>query len=164
MKIGIISDTHNNIDLTRKAVSLFRDLGVDLVLHAGDLTSPRMLELFAGLTCRFVLGNGDIDIEDLNAESERLGFGPIEYYAAFEAGGRRFMMFHGNNVPLFREAVASGKYDYIIKGHTHFFENYISNSARIINPGSLYGADEFSVAVLHVDEDRVEIFRITDDE
>lgn len=164
MKIGIVSDTHNSIEQTRKAVAVFKEAGVDLVLHSGDLTSPRMLELFTGLNCRFVLGNGDIDIEDLNAESERLGFGPIEYYSAFEAGGRQFIMFHGNNVPLFREAVASGKYDYIIKGHTHFFENYLSNSARVINPGSLYGANEFSIAILDVETDRVEMIRISEDE
>ncbi len=160
MKIGIISDTHNNLDITRRALELFREQGAGLVVHAGDLTSPKMLELFRGFDCRFVLGNGDIDVEELNRAAGVLGFGCIEEYCEFEADGKRFILFHGNNVPMFRDAVASGKYDYIIKGHTHFFENYTSGRTRIINPGSLYSSDEYSVAVLDTESDRVEMFRI----
>ncbi len=163
MKIGILSDTHNNIDLTKKAVALFRELNVAKVVHAGDITSPRMLRLFKGLESTFVLGNGDIDVEDLNREAESLGFGPIEESSSFELQGKRIIVFHGNSVPPFREAVASGKYDYIIKGHTHFFENYISNRTRVINPGSLYSGDEPSVAVLDLDTDKVEKIRIEDE-
>ncbi len=164
MKIGILSDTHNNIELTRKAVALFKERGVEMIIHAGDLTSPRMLELFKDIPSRIVLGNGDIDVEDINSEAQRLGFGEIEYCSSFDVDGKKFIVFHGNNVPLFREAVASGTYDYIIKGHTHFFENYISNNTRIINPGSLYGADEFSIALLDTDSDTVEYIRVTEEE
>lgn len=160
MKIGIIADTHNNIALTRKAVSILKEGKVSMVVHAGDITSPKMLKLFEGLKCRFVLGNGDIDVEDLNKESHRMGFGVIENFCTFEADNKKFIVFHGNDVPLFREAVSSGKYDYIIKGHTHFFENYISNNARVINPGSLYGADTFSIAILDSESDRVEMIKL----
>jgi putative phosphoesterase len=163
MKIGILSDTHNNLAVTRKALELFNDHGVELIVHAGDLTSPKMLELFRHRKCRFVLGNGDIDVEELNRVAGEFGFGCIEEYCTFEAGGKKFILFHGNNVPMFREAVASGKYDYIIKGHTHFFENYTSNKTRIINPGSLYSSEEYSIAVLDTDTDRVEMIRIESD-
>ena len=160
MKIGILSDTHNNIETTVKAVDKFKELGVELVLHAGDITSPKMLGLFKGLFCKFVLGNGDIDTEALNEESGKLGFGAIEESCEIEAGGKKIILFHGNDVSQFRQAVASGKYDYVIKGHTHIFENYVSSNTRVINPGSLYGADEFSIAVLQTGTGRVEMIRI----
>ena len=163
MKIGIISDTHNNIETTKKALNIFRQKNVDLIVHAGDLTSPKMLSLFEGFNCKFVLGNGDIDIEDLNSEAGRLGFGCIDEYCTFEAGKKKFILFHGNNVPMFREAVASGKYDYIIKGHTHFFENYTSGKTRIINSGSLYSSDEYSIALLDTETDRVELIKLDND-
>ena len=163
MKIGILSDTHNDIEMTEKALDLFREREVTLLIHGGDLTSPKMLQYFKGFDCRFVLGNGDIDEEYLNIEAEKLGFGPIEKVATFELEGKNFIVFHGNDVPLFREAVASGKYDYIIKGHTHFFENYVSNHGRVINPGALYGTDEFSVAILDLETDKVEMIRIEKD-
>ncbi len=156
MKLGIISDTHNNIDVVRRALDLLRDNGISHVIHAGDITSPKMLGLFKDFKARFVLGNGDIDSEALNEESLKLGFGPIEESCVFVEDGKNIIVFHGNNVPLFREAVASGKYHYVIKGHTHLFENYMAGTSRVINPGALYGADEFTVAILDTETGRVE--------
>jgi len=57
---------------------------------------------------------------------------------------------------MYRRALASGKYDYVIKGHTHYFENYVSKGCRIINPGAVYGHDESSVVILDIEADRVE--------
>lgn len=163
MKIGILSDTHNNIKLTEKAIKIFTEKEIKMLIHAGDLTSPKMLPLFEGFNCTFVLGNGDIDVEELNKKSIKLGFGKIQEFCIFEIEGKKIIVFHGYNVPLFREAVSSGEYDYIIKGHTHFFENYTSNNTRIINPGSLYGSDEFSIAILDTETDRVEMIRVEEE-
>ncbi len=156
MLIGLMSDTHNDVEMTRKALDVFRERDVSMVLHAGDLTSPRMLTLFEGLEVRLVLGNGDLDEDVINSESERLGFGPVGKTCVFTAGERVFQMFHGNNVPAFRHAIASAKYDYIIKGHTHIFEDYFLDGTHVINPGALYGAEEFTVALLDTDKDSVE--------
>ena len=57
---------------------------------------------------------------------------------------------------MYRDAVASGKYNYIIKGHTHHFENYVANDCRIINPGAVYGHDESSIAILDIETGKVE--------
>lgn len=163
MKIGILSDTHNNIDVVRHALDIFRENGITHTVHAGDITSPKILGLFTGFTSRFVLGNGDIDHEALNEESQRLGFGPIEESCVFETDGKKIIVFHGNNVPQFRQAIASGEYDYVIKGHTHLFENYMAGTTRVINPGALYGADEFTIAILDIAAGKVERIRIEAD-
>ena len=160
MKIGLISDTHNDIEMIEHAIEVFKEREVDLVIHAGDLTSAKLISLFRGLPCRFVLGNCDIDIEDINAIAGELGFGCVDKCCEFEADEKKFIVFHGNDVPLFRKAVSSGKYDYIIKGHTHMFENYTSDKTRIINPGSLYRAEEHTVAILDTEKDKVEKIRI----
>jgi hypothetical protein len=156
MKIGIISDTHNNIEGTIKACDLFKMREVDIVVHAGDFTSPKIINFFADFNCKFVLGNADIDIDLLNTKCKNYGFAPIEEVCEFNGSGKNFLVIHGNIVSIFREAVASGKYDYIIKGHTHYFENYIRNNTRVMNPGSLYGSDEHSIAILDIDKDEVE--------
>ena len=155
MKIGIISDTHNDLDMIKKAVAIFKEQRVDLVVHAGDLTSPKVVELFRDLPCKFVLGNCDIDSEAISAKANELGFGCVENCCDFTAGDKRILLFHGNDIPLFRKAVASGKYDYIIKGHTQIFENYRSNTTRIINPGSIYREDERTISILDTESDRV---------
>lgn len=156
MKIGIISDTHNDFETTQKAIDIFKENDVNLIIHAGDITSYKMLRLFDGLNCRFVLGNMDFDIANINKESLRLGFDTVEYSCEIVINGKIILVMHGNNVPVFRNAVSSGKYNYIIKGHTHKFENYISNEVRIINPGSLGSGNERSVIILYLDEDIVE--------
>ena len=47
MKIGLISDTHDNIQNIRRAVRKFNDKRVDLVIHAGDIVSPNAVESLA---------------------------------------------------------------------------------------------------------------------
>jgi uncharacterized protein len=49
MKIGLISDTHNNIQNIRKAVRKFTDKHVDVVIHAGDFVNPIAVESLAGV-------------------------------------------------------------------------------------------------------------------
>jgi uncharacterized protein len=156
MKIGIISDTHNDFKMTRKACNVFNAYEVDFVIHAGDLTSPDIIELFKDFKCRFVLGNADSNIDILNRECDNLGIHCVEETCELNLGEKNILVMHGNIVSIFREAVASGKYDYIIKGHTHYFENYIRNNTRIINPGTVVGSGEHTVAILDTDTDEVE--------
>jgi len=157
MLIGIMSDTHNDVDATVTAISIFRERGIKTIIHAGDITSPRMLEYLKDFECYIVLGNGDIiDSDDINAKASSLGIGHVGEKVEFECCGKSFIVFHGHDVPMYRQAVSSGKYNFIIKGHTHHFENYISNECRIINPGAVYGHDESSIAILDVEADRVE--------
>ncbi|HOK01653.1 MAG TPA: metallophosphoesterase family protein [Spirochaetota bacterium] len=157
MLLGIISDTHNDIDSLEIVLSIFRERGIKTLAHAGDITSPRMLEYMAEFDCYIVLGNGDlIDTDVINWKASVLGMRPVLDKIEFELSGKKFIMFHGNNVPMYREAVTSEKYDYIIKGHTHHFENYMSNRTRIINPGAIYKHDESSAAILDIENDKVE--------
>jgi uncharacterized protein len=156
MMIGIISDTHNTIERAKLAVEIFKNRGVELVIHAGDLTSPKMLEIFMDFKCKFVLGNCDIDRDDINKKSQSCGFGCAETYCDFEAGGKKFFVLHGNDVPMFRKAANSGNYDYIIKGHTHVFENYLHDKTRVINPGTIYGDKDHTIVILDTDSDYVE--------
>lgn len=152
-----MSDSHNDIEAMEKAIAIFRKKEIKMVLHAGDITSPRMLEYLKDFDFYAVLGNGDIiDKEDINLKAVSLGMRPVEETVEFECCGKSFIIFHGHNVPLYREAVASGKYNYIIKGHTHHFENYVSNECRIINPGAVYGHDESSIAILDIETGKVE--------
>ena len=81
MQIGIISDSHDNVQALHKAVSLFNEAGVSLVLHAGDLVSPFTAQPIQQLHMPFigVFGNNDGDRVALNhAYSRRLNRSPYE--------------------------------------------------------------------------------------
>ena len=49
MKIGLISDTHDNIQKTQNAIMSFKDRNVEIVIHAGDIVSPETVEVFDGM-------------------------------------------------------------------------------------------------------------------
>jgi uncharacterized protein len=157
MLIGILSDTHNNVETAIQAAEYFKSRGISEIIHCGDISSPNILDFFSGFKAHFVFGNIDGNREELNKKAAAIGMDEIGTTCDLEIAGYRILVFHGDNVPLFREAVDSEKYDFIIKGHTHCFENYTRKRSRVINPGSLCKGEENSVAVLDTDSGDVEM-------
>src|SRR5512136_2490056 len=103
MLIGALSDTHDTIVLTKKAVSRFNSEGVEQVLHAGDFISPFMIdtlkELAAPLTG--VFGNNDGDRLLLERKSSMLPTMKITgTFARIDRGGMRIALLHGNDREL----------------------------------------------------------------
>jgi len=137
MKIGILSDTHNDIMMLRRALGKLKSRGITLVLHAGDLTSPEMISVFEGFETRFVLGNCDIDHSAIISSCKCSGFSPATRYCEFELEGKKFFIIHGDDMRRYLEAVDSRKYDYIIIGHTHEFMTRHKHNTLVINPGAV---------------------------
>ncbi|MEM1767624.1 MAG: YfcE family phosphodiesterase, partial [Candidatus Bathyarchaeia archaeon] len=65
MLIGLMSDTHDNLPMVEKAVSLLNDRKVELVLHAGDYVAPFVIPKLRELKAKVigVFGNNDGDKE-----------------------------------------------------------------------------------------------------
>jgi putative phosphoesterase len=63
MRIGVVSDTHNNLRNVRRIVELFNAARVERVIHTGDITQAKTLEIFAHLDAPLfgVYGNNDQD-------------------------------------------------------------------------------------------------------
>jgi Icc-related predicted phosphoesterase len=49
LRIGVISDTHNNLGNVARIVELLNRAAVDRVVHTGDITQPKTLEVLARL-------------------------------------------------------------------------------------------------------------------
>jgi len=142
MLVGVISDTHDNIVQTKKAVSTFNSLGVEHVLHAGDFISPFMIdslqELAAPLTG--VFGNNDGDRVLLERKSGMFPSMKITgTFARIELGGMRIALLHGNDRELLETLTACGSLDLLVYGHTHRPEIRREGSLLIVNPGEVYG-------------------------
>jgi len=137
MKLGIMSDSHDNMSLIAKAVALFNRERVDLVLHAGDIVSPFTNIEFRKLEARMVgvFGNNDGDRPYLLkrfADFGELQADPRE----LELGGRRIVMMHE---PRFLEPlVAASRYDLVVYGHTHQVD-IREGKPMVINPGECGG-------------------------
>ena len=70
--IGVMSDSHDNVTQVRKAVTLFKDAGCDLVLHAGDVVAPFAARELEALGCpvKAVFGNCDGEKQGLEMALE----------------------------------------------------------------------------------------------
>ena len=136
MIVGIISDTHDRLDMLERAVAALQSRGAAHLVHAGDYTSPftwRVLQHFKG-GFTGVFGNNDGDKVLL-----RRMFGDKIHPQphVFTLGEKRFAVMHE---PTVAEALAeSGRYDVVVYGHTH--EPVIKRVGQtlLINPGEVAG-------------------------
>lgn len=149
MFIGLISDTHDHQDYTRKAIALFNARRVEYVIHAGDYTSPFTLKLFKELNCKYVgiFGNNDGDKLLL---LERSG-GNIFYQPyLFTLHERKIAVVHEHHLV---DAIAdSGHFDLVVYGHTHEPVVKKVKNTLVVNPGEagswLYGKATAAIADL----------------
>jgi len=164
MKIGIMSDSHDNIRNIRKAIQIFKENDVGSVIHAGDLISPFCVPLFIDFKNRFYLcsGNnlGDVllikkKIEDIGVYFDELGEINIE--------NMKFALYHGTNEIITKALLNSQEYDYVIVGHTHHKEVLQEGKTILINPGETFGDlyGEATIAILNMENRDVTFYNLS---
>ena len=119
MRVGIISDTHGHVDLTRPAVRMFESLEVERVLHCGDIGSPEVVELFAAWPTDFVFGNCDTDATSAAAAIERAGQTCHGEFGDLEIDGVRIALLHSHDRRLFSRVDRQRPIRLVCYGHTH---------------------------------------------
>jgi putative phosphoesterase len=147
MRIGILSDTHDQQARTARAVAILADAGAEALIHCGDLTRPDMVHLCGILPAYFVFGNNDDDLRGLRAAIDAVGGTCLGYGGEIALGGKRIAVTHGDNVREIRR-LASAIPDYLLFGHTHLPSAVQIGATRHINPGALHRASSWTVALL----------------
>jgi uncharacterized protein len=139
VKIGLISDTHDNIKNIESAVNIFNDKRISYVIHAGDITTPEAVEAFEGVKLIGVLGNNDIDKQGLENAFEKIGGELRGELCEIEEDDLLIASYHGTNFKKREALIQSGKYDVVVYGHTHKVENKVVGRTIAINPGTANG-------------------------
>ncbi len=121
MRVGVISDTHG---LLRPEVpELLR--GVDVILHAGDVGDPAILEALAGIApVHAVRGNVD----------RGPGLAELPETLAVELDGAWMFMLHDVNT-LDLSPGAAG-FRVVVSGHSHRPALREADGVLFLNPGS----------------------------
>jgi putative phosphoesterase len=151
MKIGVVSDTHvpDRARLLNPAVlRVFRQERVDIILHAGDVSSPRVLDELGQLApVRAVRGNRDWvlmrrlpAVLEFTFEGAKVvlthGHGRWWNYVydrtKFILAGYQLDMFQPRLLKAFPQA------DVIVFGHTHIPVNHRVGKQLVFNPGSAH--------------------------
>ncbi|MBL9137151.1 MAG: metallophosphoesterase family protein [Verrucomicrobiales bacterium] len=143
MKIGLIADTHN--DLPPQAEERF--IGVDRILHAGDVCDPRLiaqLEAIAPVTV--VAGNNDFHPSWRETE-------------VIDLAGVRFLIQHivspHRPTPTFAVRIHKIRPRVVVFGHTHCPFSEVIDGVHYLNPGSAGQSRSGiprSVCLIHLDQ------------
>ena len=137
MKIGILSDSHENMPALGAAVDIFNSRGVEKVFHAGDMISPITYKQFSALKCPMVCVFGNNDGDRAYLKEKFMGIAEFYEFYSGEIAGRKVFMSHQPD--FLRETVSSGGYDIVIYGHTHAVDIRREKETMIINPGECGG-------------------------
>ena len=162
MLVGVVSDTHDNLDLAESAVETFEARGVEAVVHCGDVVAPFTAAVF-DREFEFYAVRGNNDGEWALAETVAAFGTYCGEMAELTLGGADIAVYHGTAEPIVEALVDAGRYDYVCRGHTH--ERVLSEHGGTVhlNPGGLpiEGADDaYHVATVDTDADEVEHHRI----
>lgn len=155
MKICILADSHDNIQLLEAAVANAKTDGASVVLHCGDIVAPSTLTcLFKhGLPIHVIHGNNSGDLYalvKLAAQSDNL----LHYHgmdAMLQLADRRVFMVH---YPHYAYAMAvTGNWDLVCYGHNHLasqevLPNIRGNNTTLINPGTVGGVGHASATYM----------------
>ena len=163
MKLGIISDTHNNEEGTLKALKTFQDEGVQELIHCGDLSSWFMAELFKGFCIHHVLGNNDFDRIGISISIQECvpGSSSGEVYTGM-FGKKTVAAVHGHIYAQLDTLINQGNFDYVFQGHTHRQTDEMVGKTRLINPGAIGGAmrGPRGYCILDVEKDDLTFYRL----
>jgi putative phosphoesterase len=121
IRVGVISDTHGL--LRPQAVAALR--GSDMIIHAGDVGSPDVIEALAGIAPTFVV-RGNIDKGDWAA---RLPMTEI-----VDVGERRFYVLH--EISQLDLDTADAGFAAVVLGHSHQPLIERRHGVLFLNPGS----------------------------
>lgn len=140
MRIGVVSDTHNHLPNTRRIVELLNGAGVERVVHTGDITQPKTLQVLAGLEAPLyaVYGNNDLgERHALERASRELEIHLVDPPLVLEWAERRIVVVH--DPEDLHDALLEGV-DLAIHGHDHRHRSETwDGGALVFNPGECAG-------------------------
>ena len=139
MLVGIVADTHDNMDKIKVLVHVCNSKQVEMVLHAGDFCSPFTLWEFKKLHSAFVsvFGNNDGERIGLQEKIQDMGGQVDSVQFEGEIDGRKVYMTH---YPKIAVPVAHSRlYDLVVCGHNHKIAIETFGSTLLVNPGEACG-------------------------
>lgn len=143
MKIGVLSDSHDNLPLIRRAISrLNLEEGLEYVFHAGDIISPFAAKEFLNLKYPtfFTFGNNDgerLMLKEVLSSNNKIKL--IWPKITVELEKYRVALLHGEDENAVEALAKSEAYDVVIYGHWHKVVSKLVGNTLLINPGELCG-------------------------
>jgi len=154
MKIGIMSDSHGNIEYVRQAAEYMMEAEVEYIIHLGDdYYDARILDILPVNVIK-VPGVYEAVYQDASVPN-RL----VENIAGLRMLITHTKDSHRNDLPhdkMPEEFIVSGKVGIVLFGHSHSFCAKLEGEILMVNPGHLKTEDkrgEATFALLDINKD-----------
>jgi putative phosphoesterase len=166
--LGLLSDAHGRAETTRRAVDLLLREGAQALLFLGDAGSAAVIEALAAgrdaaggssVPVHAVRGNIDDRPGELEARARERGIAFHGSSGRILAAGKSVVFLHGHERKSFEQALRGGPH-YLCHGHTHRQRDERVGQTRVVNPGALFRARAYTVALLDARADRVRFLEV----
>lgn len=140
MKIGLMSDTHDNLSNLTYVLNEYREKGIETIIHCGDLTGLDMVSHFDGFRVIYLTGNMDMLTGAIKSRLEKMredNFAGMVFKGKLD--GVMVAATHGHINNKIMDLVRQKKYQWIFHGHTHEKRDEVIRGTRVVNPGALGG-------------------------
>jgi putative phosphoesterase len=162
VRIGILSDTHDNIWKLDEAMLHINN--VDAVIHCGDLCAPfivkRMGEGLPGIPIHIVWGNNDGDPLAISRVASNHSHVHLHGQAAkLDIDGLKVGVNHYPEIAT--EFADSGNFDLVCYGHDHTAHQERRGDCLLLNPGEVMGKNgQSTLAIYNRETDQVEMIEL----
>ncbi|WP_432797289.1 metallophosphoesterase family protein [Poriferisphaera sp. WC338] len=169
-KIALLSDSHGNAPITTAATKLLLTHHPDLMIHLGDIGNIAVLDALAvtnpqtssQLETHIVFGNTDYNLGPLSQYAEDIGLHVNHPVGHITLPDNQTIGFtHGHDNYILSQLLHDNT-TYILHGHTHLSTDTRQQNSRIINPGALTRAQQYTVAILDTHNGQLTFFPVTD--
>jgi putative phosphoesterase len=156
VKIGIISDSHDDVSAAEQAVRIMKERECGFLIHAGDLCAPFIARIIkeSGIAHAAVFGNND---GDRVALARMIDITPAPRHLSLD--GRSIVLFHE---PFINDYIDPVRVDLLIYGHTHMKHEQCQGEMLVLNPGTLSGilAEKKTFAIYDTKTRKAEIIEL----
>jgi len=167
MRIGIISDSHGQIERLTSAMAILARRGAQAVVHCGDVGTVACLRALAGGGMAAYAVAGNMDSHHLRELIQAARSANVQYSTELVAvdvgGGKHLAATHGHDETLLEELIVGQQFAYVCHGHTHRVRDDRYRAVRVINPGALHHSRRPgypTAALLDTDTDQLSLLRV----
>ena len=142
MRIGIISDIHDNLDNLERVLTALQTERPDCLLCLGDVTTPETLDVvlkaLPGIPLHAVAGNMDNanEIKSFIDTKGAMGYHYHHLTGTLSLDSKRIAFTHK---PRDAEVLLQEDFDIICYGHTHEPRLLTKEDTLLVNPGDIQG-------------------------
>jgi len=163
VKVGVLSDTHDDAANLKLALDAYRQLRIDQLIHCGDMIGPEIVGQLKGFRIIYVEGNMDHESGEIYRRLREIDPHSV-VMPTFEGeiAGVSIAVTHGDDPAELKRVIRSGIHQFVFTGHTHRRRDETIGPTRIFNPGALGGLqfESRSYSVVDLASGKVQVFEL----